>query len=402
MTHLTADTYPSATPPERGDRHHSPVRATGSDPRAGTETRRGPGGLRLLAAAGLGSASTALLAAIWRITPGWNGFEDTSMSLLRNWLSAEAVALTALGLGLIGMLAAVAAFAALRRSGSLPGWLAPTALALASVLALGLLGMGVISVLGYLMALAMPLVLVFLLTQLVRKGGRARWITLAVAAGALAAGVGSGLLTGPALSAFGSVLPLVPGVMLDVAPSMMLMGTALVWAAVSVHAARTRAGSGRAAAFVLRHRRAITVLASIGPLPYALVRLSWLTPWPLIAPDGVDASTLFWGFALSVGAWAGFVLTLGLIRPWGETFPRWMPAVAGRPVPVAFAAVPGGVVAAGVCAAAVPMIQQFSQISVNEALVFAVVMPFWFWGPMLSLAVWAYVLHRRSHRAAAD
>lgn len=27
-----------------------------------------------------------------------------------------------------------------------------------------------------------------------------------------------------------------------------------------------------------------SVLAALGPLPYALVRLTWLTPWPLLGP----------------------------------------------------------------------------------------------------------------------
>lgn len=31
------------------------------------------------------------------------------------------------------------------------------------------------------------------------------------------------------------------------------------------------------------------------------------------------------------------LLTLGLIRPWGEVFPRWIPGVGGRRVPIAFA-----------------------------------------------------------------
>lgn len=31
------------------------------------------------------------------------------------------------------------------------------------------------------------------------------------------------------------------------------------------------------------------------------------------------------------------LLTIGLIRPWGEVFPRWLPVVGGRRVPVAFA-----------------------------------------------------------------
>lgn len=31
------------------------------------------------------------------------------------------------------------------------------------------------------------------------------------------------------------------------------------------------------------------------------------------------------------------LLTIGLIRPWGEVFPRWLPVVGGRRVPVTFA-----------------------------------------------------------------
>lgn len=38
--------------------------------------------------------------------------------------------------------------------------------------------------------------------------------------------------------------------------------------------------------------------------------------------------------ALSLGV---ALLTFGLIRPWGEVFPRWLPLVGGRNVPLAFA-----------------------------------------------------------------
>ena len=106
-----------------------------------------------------------------------------------------------------------------------------------------------------------------------------------------------------------------------------------------------------------------------------------------------------WGLMLSSGAWAGIVLTIGLIRRWGEVFPRWMPLVAGRPVPVWVAAGPGSVVAAILCVSAVPMIRMFATQSVGEAIGSAIIFPLWFWGPALALAVWGYVLHRRQ---AAD
>src|SRR5690625_3665627 len=98
---------------------------------------------------------------------------------------------------------------------------------------------------------------------------------------------------------------------------------------------------------------------------------------------------------LSTGAWAGFILTMGLIRPWGEVFPRWMPRVAGRPVPVWFAAGPGAAVAAILVVSAVPMLRMFAEQGLIEAVVSALIFPLWFWGPALALAVWGYVLHRR-------
>lgn len=34
------------------------------------------------------------------------------------------------------------------------------------------------------------------------------------------------------------------------------------------------------------------------------------------------------------------LLTLGLVQPWGEVAPRWLPVIGGRRIPVAAAAVP--------------------------------------------------------------
>ncbi|WP_067825468.1 hypothetical protein [Actinomadura kijaniata] len=47
--------------------------------------------------------------------------------------------------------------------------------------------------------------------------------------------------------------------------------------------------------------------------------------------------------AVSLGA---ALLTVGLVRPWGEVFPRWIPGLGGRRVPVLAAVVPALVGAA--------------------------------------------------------
>jgi hypothetical protein len=157
----------------------------------------------------------------------------------------------------------------------------------------------------------------------------------------------------------------------------------------------------RATAWVVRHRRAITIVAATGPLPYALFRLTWLTPWPQLGSD-IDMSTRIWGLVLSSGAWLGFSLTLGLIRPWGEVFPRWMPGLAGRRVPIAAAAVPGGLIAVTLIFSAVPMLLLGRGNSIGDQILGAIAFPCWYWGPALALAVWGYVAHRlQSERAGA-
>jgi hypothetical protein len=47
---------------------------------------------------------------------------------------------------------------------------------------------------------------------------------------------------------------------------------------------------------------------------------------------------------LATIAVGGAILTLGLIQRWGEVFPRWMPFVGGKRVPIPLAVVPALVV----------------------------------------------------------
>jgi hypothetical protein len=86
------------------------------------------------------------------------------------------------------------------------------------------------------------------------------------------------------------------------------------------------------------------------PLIYAATRWAWALGIPL----GIDVRVLDKAQAAYGGAWAGAVLgtvaicgaalTLGLIEPWGERFPAWLPLVGGRPVPPAIAIVPASLV----------------------------------------------------------
>lgn len=99
----------------------------------------------------------------------------------------------------------------------------------------------------------------------------------------------------------------------------------------------------------------VTVVAALGPVPYGLARLTWLTLWPLGGGGGIDgfvvsrsltAAERLQGGLFALACAVGVILTLRLVSRWGEVFPRWLPVLSGRPVPVELAVVPGTIVAA--------------------------------------------------------
>lgn len=59
---------------------------------------------------------------------------------------------------------------------------------------------------------------------------------------------------------------------------------------------------------------AITVAAALCPLPYALVRLTWFTPWAIELDERLDSfATRIQGASLGVAGLVGAILTLGLV-----------------------------------------------------------------------------------------
>ncbi|MDG4823357.1 hypothetical protein O7635_15990 [Asanoa sp. WMMD1127] len=131
---------------------------------------------------------------------------------------------------------------------------------------------------------------------------------------------------------------------------------------------------------------------------------------------GVDASSglvrgwgVFYVLALTALAEAVSLLSLGLVRPWGEVFPRWLPIVGGRRVPPTPATV---VAAAG--AVALMVIWTFATVNFFrltlggrpgeglefangwwQALVIACYVPLLLWGPLLLAVTWSYYRRRR-------
>ena len=262
-----------------------------------------------------------------------------------------------------------------------------------------------ISLAGYLLAAALPLGLFVLVAMVVRRYRRLRWPVLAAV---LAAAVAVGLSVADVVGALGRLGHALAVGFVAAGPrigvTVLEAAVVVAWMLVAIRLLRDSTSAGDVRGWVLRHRLALTLVAAAGPLPYGLLRLSWLTPWPLLSPDeDLPPELRLWGLLLGGAALLGSVLTLGLVRPWGETFPRWFPLLAGRPVPVAAAVVPGGLVAGLVSAAAVPMLrlallpaadEVSGGLGLRERLGFALVFPFWVWGPALALAVWGYAQHR--------
>ncbi|MFP3962095.1 hypothetical protein SMC26_07170 [Actinomadura fulvescens] len=86
-------------------------------------------------------------------------------------------------------------------------------------------------------------------------------------------------------------------------------------------------------------------------------------------------------------------LTLGLVRPWGEVFPRWIPFAGGRNVPTLFA-----VSVASLGAVAVTFAGAVGALGWADApqgiTMTLCYLPFLAWGPLLAIVTVHYLLRR--------
>ena len=160
---------------------------------------------------------------------------------------------------------------------------------------------------------------------------------------------------------------------------------------------------------LMRWGKAATYAAFLLPLPYGITRLAWALGLPLgidqdLSGDPLTARIGEVGLAtLAIG---GGTVTLGLIRPWGEIWPRWVPFLAGQRVPVALPTILGGVAALAITVGGLA----FVRLAIIGALGlapepaeppaytgWATWAPGWlwpFWGIALAVATIAYYHHR--------
>ncbi|GAB6936827.1 hypothetical protein ACQP60_15860 [Isoptericola variabilis] len=362
-----------------------PRRDAGPGPGSGAGTAEAPPDRRLAGAALAASAATAALLGWFLVRPEVDPLLPDGRMLGAELVPAASLELFLLAAALLGVVTAAAALVR-PTAGAAARLVAPVGVL--EVVAFGLLaqGSGTLPAAGYLVSFAVPVLAVWAGVQVFRT--RPAW-RLPIAAVAVLAVVGvvvgresfadwwDAITTGLAREPWA-----LPSVLLPLA-------TAAAWTGLVAVRAWRRGSLQSATAWVTRHRRLFTIVAALGPLPYALARATWLTPWPQFAgpAEELTLAVRIQGLSLSSGAWLGIVLTLGLILPWGERLPRWFGRRAGRPVPPAAAIVPGAIVAVMLCGAAVPMIVMMGWAG-------ALYFPAWFWGPALALAVWGYAGHR--------
>ena len=102
------------------------------------------------------------------------------------------------------------------------------------------------------------------------------------------------------------------------------------------------------------------------------------------------------GALLSSFAIGGSVLTLGLVQRWGEVFPRWMPFVRGRRVPIRLAVIPAATVAVLVTASGLMVVRDLITHPKHGDWATRGPGALWpLWGFALAAAALAYYYRRR-------
>ena len=356
-------------------------------------------------AVAVASASVAGLGVLWLLVPDLNPFANGEMRSLESMaFGPVAVAGTAVVLGGAGVALAALLLLGGRAARAAAAGVGGAALALTTAAALG--SMGIVAFSGYLFGLGAVVAGVATIAVMLVRTPR---LGLLLLAGLIAVIATAAWLAGLTIDGVTEFATAFSRALAAEAPNLgvaaVVVIATLTWAVTGITELRNGPAAAPFEAWLVRHRRSLTILAALGPVPYAVARSSWLTPWPLFGPSTAELppGMLATGLMLGAGAAAASTLTLGLILPWGRRFPRWMPRIGDRSVPVAAAVVPGSIAAAVLCISAAPMLVTVvgNPAAPVDALLVNLVLPLWFWGPMLALAVWAYAAWRRDERDRA-
>ncbi|NYG21448.1 hypothetical protein BJY17_002195 [Agromyces hippuratus] len=196
---------------------------------------------------------------------------------------------------------------------------------------------------------------------------------------------------------------------------LMIAGAGLTSLGIRGLMARNRAGEmtadhpapGLQAATALRVGRWATGVAVVIPVGYAVTRIGWFAGVPIgISPSFMqrldDAHAAPIGAGLGGVALLGAVLTLGLVCPWGEVWPRWVPFLRGRAIPPRLPASLAIAISLPIMSAGLMYVrkrlagEEFGATGAeHEPGAWLPEMFFPLWGAALAIAALAY-LHRRT------
>jgi hypothetical protein len=119
-----------------------------------------------------------------------------------------------------------------------------------------------------------------------------------------------------------------------------------------------------------RRGRWFTLAAILLPVPYEIIRWAWALGFPVGVTTGAEVIEQ-WSWLERAGMLVmgglplvGGLLTHGLTQTWGEVYPRWVPRLAGKTIPVAVVVVPAALATVLIVTGATSL----QRISLNEAL----------------------------------
>jgi hypothetical protein len=153
-------------------------------------------------------------------------------------------------------------------------------------------------------------------------------------------------------------------------------------------------------------RRAVAAAVVI-PLLYVATRWAWAIDIPLGMPaDDLRAyvgNERLGGVLLATVAVLGALLTTGLVRPWGEVMPGWVPVLGRRRIPPGLAIVPASLMAIVITSAGVAFVRSVlvgqMPFGTSDWGVVGPTLLWPVWGAALGVATLAYHYRRRGRCA---
>ncbi|MFE6974254.1 hypothetical protein [Streptomyces sp. NPDC057682] len=118
---------------------------------------------------------------------------------------------------------------------------------------------------------------------------------------------------------------------------------------------------------------------------------------------GIDGWGTVYVIGLSVAVEAAALLTLGLVRPWGERVPEWIPVLGGRRVAVRAAVVPAAAGAVALTVLWSPFVLWWTvphhgMTDTGNLVAGLLYLPLVAWGPLLGAVTLSYHRRRRAER----